>query len=290
MVAVDVMKNGFLVIPFALPSCEKLFESSGAMHYMFVKKHQTKNASESNCLFLVNLPLLASLDSIKSSFGSICSQYDTVAHILQLLYHDEFGLNEIQLSELTSDLVSLDNAEEKRYTPRNTALLQFVDESSLNNCWDALRRYSHKAKSLIQWEFPHPSVSTFTNFYKPLDIEYLKNDIHEHMQLFEQREALAQDEVQSTIVDEDGFTLVVGKNTKSLNSIRRKLLHGNPLFKHVAKAKPPNMITKNAKQDFYRFQMREKKKQEVNELLKKFKEDQERIKVMKAKKKFNPYT
>ena len=91
-------------------------------------------------------------------------------------------------------------------------------------------------------------------------------------------------------MDEDGFTLVVGKNTKSLNSIRKKILNKNPLSKHENKAKPISNIDKKAKKDFYRFQVRKRKKQEINQLLSKFKEDQERIKVMKAKRKFNPYT
>lgn len=110
------------------------------------------------------------------------------------------------------------------------------------------------------------------------------------MALFEQREQQAQEEVQSSIVDEDGFTLVVGKNTKSLNSIRKKIFNRNPLLKHEKPKKMPNMVDKKAKKDFYRFQVRERKKQEINELLAKFKQDQEKIKEMKSKRRFNPYT
>lgn len=109
------------------------------------------------------------------------------------------------------------------------------------------------------------------------------------MSVFEERERQAQEDIQTSVVDEDGFTLVVGKNTKSLNSIKKKILNRNPLSKHENKVKPPSAVDKKAKQDFYRFQVRERKKQEINELLSKFKEDQAKIKVMKDKKKFNPY-
>ncbi|SCV02953.1 LANO_0G01244g1_1 [Lachancea nothofagi CBS 11611] len=302
---VDSMKNGFLVIPFKLNPSDKVknglkdssdrtdsTEADLVAHYMFMKKHLSKNNEEQNCLFLANLPLLTHAENLKKALAEILEQHGAVAHVSQLLHHDEFGLNDIDLSSLTSDLMSTGSAEEKRFTPRNTALLQFVDSASLENAWSALRKYSQereKAK-LVNWSFESPSMETFTNFYKPLDLDYLKEDIYSHMTLFEQREQQAQEETQSSIVDEDGFTLVVGKNTKSLNSIRKKILNKNPLLKHEKIVKPPTMVDKKAKQDFYRFQLREQKKQEISELLKKFKQDQETIKEMKSKRRFNPYS
>lgn len=298
MVHINSMKNGFLVIPFKLPDHPVLSELNNnnnktpACHYMFMKKHQAKQEEELNSIFLVNIPLLTNLESMKSIIQQICSKYDTVSHVEELLYNDEFGLNDVNLSSLTSDLMTIPNdISETRFTPRNTALLKFVDKSSLDNCWNALLKYSNlsNTEKFIIWDYNTPSISTFTNFYKPIDLDYLKEDVHSHLSIFEQREQAAQDEIQGTIVDEDGFTLVVGKNTKSLNSIRKKILQKNPLTKHSTKTKPATMVDKKAKNDFYRFQVRERKKQEINQLLSKFKEDQERIKVMKAKKKFNPY-
>lgn len=298
MVHINSMKNGFLVIPFKLPDHPVLSELNNnnnktpACHYMFMKKHQAKQEEELNSIFLVNIPLLTNLESMKSIIQQICSKYDTVSHVEELLYNDEFGLNDVNLSSLTSDLMTIPNdISETRFTPRNTALLKFVDKSSLDNCWNALLKYSNlsNTEKFIIWDYNTPPISTFTNFYKPIDLDYLKEDVHSHLSIFEQREQAAQDEIQGTIVDEDGFTLVVGKNTKSLNSIRKKILQKNPLTKHSTKTKPATMVDKKAKNDFYRFQVRERKKQEINQLLSKFKEDQERIKVMKAKKKFNPY-
>ncbi|KAI8400770.1 Ribosomal RNA-processing protein 7 (RRP7) C-terminal domain [Nakaseomyces glabratus] len=291
--SIDAMKNGFIVLPFKLPeesSLKGIAERS--FHYIFARKHQTKLDEEKNCLFLVNLPLLANLDSLKKAFNNILERDNSVAHIEQLLHNDEFGLREVDLSPLTSDLMSSEDSNKERFTPRNTALLKFVDEASLNNCWSSIKKYStnsHKKSNYITWEYSSPSISTFTNFYKPLSIDYLKEDIHSYMSVFEERERQAQEDIQTSIVDEDGFTLVVGKNTKSLNSIKKKILNRNPLSKHENKVKPPSAVDKKAKQDFYRFQVRERKKQEINELLSKFKEDQAKIKVMKDKKKFNPY-
>lgn len=259
---------------------------------MFIKKHQSKNEAEQNCLFVANLPLLTRLENFKTGLSRILSQYDAVAHISQLLHNDEFGLSDIDLSSLTSDLMSTGDSEEKRFTPRNTALLQFVDSASVDNAWSALRKYSQEREDskMVSWSFESPSMTTFTNFYKPLDTDYLKEEIYSHMTLFEQREQQAQEEAQASIMDEDGFTLVVGKNTKSLNSIRKKIFNRNPLLKHEKIVKPPSMVDKKAKHDFYRFQIRERKKQEIGELLKKFKQDQEKIQEMKSKRRFNPYS
>lgn len=288
---VTCMKNGFVVIPFKLSKHNSLSEEDTAFHYMFAKKHQSKYENEQHSLFIINIPLLTHLDNLKTAFNGICSRFNTVSHIENLLYNDEFALQEVDLSYLTSDLMSTENPQETRYTPRNTALLKFVDEASVDNCWNALRKYSTgNPESRIEWEYKSPSIATFVNFYKPLDVDYLKEDIFTHMNIFEQREQEALDTIQSSIVDEDGFTLVVGKNTKSLNSIRKKILNKNPLSKHENKIKPPSSVDKKGKKDFYRFQIRERKKQEINQLLNKFKEDQEKIKIMKAKRKFNPYT
>lgn len=285
------MKKGFLVIPFKLPKHKALPSDDAAFHYIFVKKHESPDENEQNSLFLVNMPLLTHLDNLRSVFQKICSNFNTVSHMEELLYNDEFGLQDVDLSALTSDLMSVEDPESKRYTPKNTALLKFVDDSSVSNCFNALKKYSKlDQSSRIEWEYKSPTVDTFLNFYKPLDTDYLKEDIHSHMEIFEQREQEAQNATQSSIVDEDGFTLVVGKNTKSLNSIRKKILKKNPLSKHENKASPPSSIDKKGKEDFYRFQIRERKKQEINQLLNKFKEDQEKIKIMKANRKFNPYT
>ncbi|CCF57687.1 hypothetical protein KAFR_0D00400 [Kazachstania africana CBS 2517] len=293
MVKVDSMKNGFLVIPFKLPkykSVEKVLNKKDAYHYMFFRRHESKNEQEKNCLFVVNIPLLTNLDTLKGIMNKICASNDTVSHIEDLLFNDEFGLQEIDLSSLTSDLMADSSLAEKRFTPRNTALLKFLDEPSLNNCWNSLKRYSkNKPENLLEWAYTSPSISTFVSFYKPLDIDYLKESVYTHLSLFEQREEQAQEDIQRSLVDEDGFTLVVGKNTKTLNSIKKKILNRNPLSKHESKKPILTTVDKKAKKDFYRFQVREHKKQEIDQLLAKFKQDQEKVKIMKAKRKFNPY-
>lgn len=286
------MANGFIAVPFKLPTHPKVHLDSN--HYLYVKKHQPKDPKEQNCLFCVNLPMLTNIEVLKTIVRQLCDKYDTVAHIEELMYNNEFGLDDINLSSLTSDLLrsQIICSTESRFTPKNTSLLRFVDSCSVDNIWNALNKYSKDIKNsdLLIWELNNPGIDTFIKFYKPVDLNYLKEDVYSHLQYFNQFEQAAQDEVQSSIVDEDGFTLVVGKNTKSLDSIKKKILKKNPLSKYDDKPKGKTMVDKKSKEDFYRFQIREKKKIEINQLLTKFKEDQEKIKVMKQKKRFNPYT
>lgn len=91
---------------------------------------------------------------------------------------------------------------------------------------------------------------------------------------------------QRNLVSEDGFTLVVrakrGRNTatgtrgETVQSFRRD---------EAVNIKPK----KKELQDFYRFQIRQKKVGELVELRKKFEEDKKKLQIMKEQRKFRPY-
>ena len=57
----------------------------------------------------------------------------------------------------------------------------------------------------------------------------------------------------------------------------------------VESEKAKSKMKSKEKQDFYRFQIRQRKKEEMNDLLNKFKMDQEKVRVMREKKRFRPY-
>lgn len=283
----SVINNGFLVIPFKLSTQPEIIEDT--KHYLFVKKHSPKDEKEQNCLFCVNLPMLTDIDSLRNMVGKICNNYNTAAYIENWIKHEQFEFDTMRFSSLTNEL---SKGSESHYSPHNTSLLKFVDSFSFDNFWNALKNYSKNAKdsNLISWECNGPSITKFVGHYKPINSEYLKKDVFSHLKAFSESELAAQQEVQSSIMDADGFTLVVGKNTKSLDSIKKKILKKNPLSKYSTKTRAKVVLDKKSKQDFYRFQIRERKKIEITQLLAKFKEDQEKIKVMKQKRKFNPYS
>ncbi|GME97750.1 unnamed protein product [[Candida] boidinii] len=120
-----------------------------------------------------------------------------------------------------------------------------------------------------------------------MDSESLEIESAESVLEFARKEQEAKDEIDNmkTITDEDGFTMVVGSHRKTKTGIMGSLKKTNEIEKEKAVKK----MKRKEKQDFYRFQIREKKKQEMNHLLAKFKEDQERVKEMKEKRRFRPY-
>lgn len=109
-----------------------------------------------------------------------------------------------------------------------------------------------------------------------------------YMHNFSQAEARELSDVKSLAgqVDADGFTLVVSSNRKSRGDIAAPVAM-------TAEEVEANALKKNKKskekKDFYRFQIREQKKQEMNGLLRRFREDQEKIKELRDKKRFRPY-
>ena len=120
-----------------------------------------------------------------------------------------------------------------------------------------------------------------------LDPQELSDSVSQALVQFDEaeRESMEQLQQQALLVDEDGFTMVVGSHRKTKAGImgRQKLASTVEVDKALAKMK------KKEKEDFYRFQLREKKKQEMNDLLSKFKQDQERVRLMREKKRFRPY-
>ncbi|KAI9028595.1 ribosomal RNA-processing protein 7-domain-containing protein [Hyaloraphidium curvatum] len=102
----------------------------------------------------------------------------------------------------------------------------------------------------------------------------------------EERSARLSALAQRNLTDEEGFTLVVrakkGRNTArgrggaTVQSFRRE---------DAAAVKPK----KKELQDFYRFQIRQKKVGELVELRRKFEEDKKKIADMREKRKFRPY-
>lgn len=94
-------------------------------------------------------------------------------------------------------------------------------------------------------------------------------------------------------VDADGFTLV-GSAVKRKGGPLRPEPSGTLSGSGAVNTEDQSSSSKKnkrskEKKDFYRFQIREQKKQEMNGLLKRFREDQEKIKELKEKKRFRPY-
>jgi ribosomal RNA-processing protein 7 len=114
----------------------------------------------------------------------------------------------------------------------------------------------------------------------------LQQQVDEYMEAFAEAEEDKLREVHDaqTQVDDDGFTLVVGSKRKSLGGMAALRTSQDPIAEQSAKKK-----RKKEKSDFYRFQIREQKKQEMNSLLKRFQDDKKKVDELRQKRRFNPY-
>ncbi|KAI8849755.1 ribosomal RNA-processing protein 7-domain-containing protein [Chytridium lagenaria] len=114
--------------------------------------------------------------------------------------------------------------------------------------------------------------------HPPLD--QLEAEVNEFMERFEEmeEEKARQIAARRNLPDEDGFITVTkgpGRKGKAASEASMDKRDRKPKKKEVV--------------DFYRFQMRETKRNQLAELKQKFEEDKSRIEQMKAKRKFKPY-
>ncbi|ODV75671.1 Rrp7p CYBJADRAFT_188757 [Cyberlindnera jadinii NRRL Y-1542] len=279
--------KGFSVVPVELAQSQW---NKKARHYMFIKKHQSNAMKEmaERSLFIVNPPFACTLSTIRQFFKSIASN----SLVENLFINDEDLDYDINLTRLTSDLYDDDKDGQGSLVrlPNGTAIVVFVDKSACSLAMSKLKKYC-KGDELYSWRVCGDETATSIRMAKAyrdrvLSPEETSAEVSLSLQEFEKREAKSIEELgeMKTLVDEDGFTMVVGKNRKTKRGILGKM-SGTSKVKEIEDKK----LKRKEKADFYRFQIREKKKLEMNELLKKFRDDQERIKELKEKKRFRPY-
>lgn len=285
--------KGFVPLPIYIPASAGLPES---VHYCYIKPHVSRNADElaetTRALFLVNPLPYWDLKTAKDLF----SQVNNGCHLESVLTREAAdnsrvsatgsGVNydiHINLSKLTNEQLGKELLKEEQL-PFGSSVITFLDRDGLELFLESLKK-----KRKIVWKGPEQvGTSKYSQIPGLLDRETLEKEVTHSLVEFQAKEKQAEEEVAGmrTVVDEDGFTLVVGKQRKTKADIL------GSMKKKADLEKDENLVKKSKKkekQDFYRFQIRERKKQEMNQLLSKFKQDQEKIKVMREKRKFKPY-
>jgi len=267
--------KGFKVLGLQLPS-------SSALHYIYYKKHESKADKDNRSLFVFNLPIGCDLAVLKKFFAEVSLGASIESYCPSLLtdYPEDIWVN---LSKLTSDL-ELTGDKPGSKIPKNCGIVTFVDKAALSLAFNNL-------KNITQASWP---IKPFdSNYYRTkfadqiLDLEKLSAEVSQSLVDFDAAEAQSIEELQAQteLVDEDGFTLVVGSHRKTKAGILGK----QKLAQTVEADKAKSKLKKKEKEDFYRFQLRQRKKDEMNDLLRKFKADQEKVRLMKEKKRFRPY-
>ncbi|KAG7785591.1 hypothetical protein KL929_001922 [Ogataea haglerorum] len=281
--------KGYTVFPVVFDATK---HTKKTLHYMFVKKHVTKALpeSQSRSLFIVNLPVGTTVKAVRSIFSTIAMGAIVESLATNEHYSERKMINydyEINLTKLTNE--EMTHEEEHPQIPVGCAVVTFVDKNALNLAFGAIKKLVNASNP----KYPVWKSDLVTGYKRytasrRLDSEQLAAQVAQAMADFQQREQQLKEELtnmQST-VDEDGFTLVVGSHRKTKNGILGSLKRAADLEQDEKVVKK---MKKKEKQDFYKFQIRERKKQEMNELLNKFKEDQQRVREMKEKGQFKPF-
>lgn len=288
--------KGFLPLPISIPAVANLEKST---HLCHIKPHMSKDPNEqadtTRSLFLINPLPFWTLDNVRKLFR----QVSTGAHIEKIMVREAIDLSRVTSTgsginyDLHINLSKLSNEEfgneleDFEKLPFGSSVVTFLDRDGLELFLSSLK----KIKKPLIWNLENLQGEVGLSKYTKipyLDRDMLEKEVAKTLSDFQNREKIAEEEVKGMreIVDEDGFTLVVGAQRKTKSEIlgtMKKLADLEQDESHNKKNK------KKEKQDFYRFQIRERKKQEMNQLLSKFKEDQERVKIMKQKRRFKPY-
>lgn len=275
--------KGFQILPINI-------RGTVSTHYVYFKKHDSRtnpDSTNNTSIFLCNLPILSDLQTIKKYFQSVALGA-TIEGYTQSYLTDTTEDVWLDLTKLTSDLPVGNTDETASKLPKNCAVVTFIDKSSFQLAFNSLKRLASSG-TVSTWPMKEITSSYFLNLYKLkiLDKEKLSEKVAQALKDFDnaEQESIENLQNQASLVDEDGFQLVVGSHRKTKAGILGK----QNLASTVESEKAKNKMKKKEKQDFYRFQLRQRKKEEMNELLSKFKSDQEKVRLMKEKKRFRPY-
>ncbi|KAG6544578.1 hypothetical protein Mapa_014000 [Marchantia paleacea] len=119
-------------------------------------------------------------------------------------------------------------------------------------------------------------------------LDVLQKEVDDFMADFDAKEEKARLEKMAA-AEEEGWTLVVGNKGRKKTTDTESGVRVGAISSLAAEEKSKKQSKKETTDDFYRFQRRDARRNEVLELQKKFEEDKKRIAKMREARKFRPY-
>ncbi|KAK0614237.1 ribosomal RNA-processing protein 7-domain-containing protein [Immersiella caudata] len=307
--------GGFSVLPVTIPPLPSFPRS--VLHYLYVRRNAPKipAVDDSRRLFLTNVPVDATEVHLRIVFATLVGvgRFESVtfeedrresrtdaqpAQAARLSAHSKKRKRENEEAERAAEEAAACLPSTWTRPLRksgSTAVVMLADEKSVDQVLKAIAKV-HKSKKYPSWgdvdkfgagKAPPPLGSNWLKAHNRLsypDKDTLQTSIDAFSVLFAKKEQEAAEIAKRmrNEPDEDGFVTVTrgGRNA--------------PASKNEAEEAKRKMIEKDEKKkeeltDFYRFQMREKKKEEQAELLKQFEEDRKKVWAMREKRgKFVP--
>lgn len=303
----------FSVLPLRLPALPSYPHET--THHLYVRRHEPKitTLDDDRCLFVTNVPV----DSTEPHFRDLIATLAGPGKFESIQFEADkrpplASLEPAQAARLTGvasrkrkrdDDESDDEEQEAARIPttwtRNlqrsgsTAVLVLADDKSVDLVLKAITKV-HKMKKWPVWgqgvqDKVPPTGSQWLRAhdklaYPPMEILQQSVDAFFHVYNRKEKEAHGLAKRLRKEPDEDGFVTVTRGGRAA------------PARRDEAEEARNKMLEREQKKkdelgNFYRFQLRERKKAEQAELVKQFDEDRKRVQAMKAKRgRFRPET
>ena len=294
--------SGYTILPLQLPSLPSF--PDGATHYVYLQPHEPRipEPHSARSLFLVNIPINTTETHLRHLFGAQLAS----GRVEQVEFHDapkrkpivpnaaaqgnpHFANNKKRKRIGAEDLeIEIQNIElpqtwdQKLQSSGAHAVVIFVDTASMEASLKAAKRAAKKGIKIVWGEgIGHRLPPLGAERYESHEsLRYpsrsdLLRSVNDYMTTYSRLEEARTRESSKKrqVPDEDGFVTVTGgpKN----NSVVREDEVKELLVKQKEKSK--------GLEDFYRFQMREKRKEKQGELVRRFEEDKKKVEEMKRR-------
>jgi ribosomal RNA-processing protein 7 len=297
--------NSYTILPLTIPPTPAY--PKRVTHTLYLQRHTPKIPTETDArsLFLVNVPIDSTSAHLRAVFTSLIGvgRFESVS-----FEHERNSAttgNELAvvnkksasgskkrkrgseaIEEVQEDLPQIWDRELRR--SGSTAVVVLVDSKSVESTLKAIKKI-HKSKNTKEWpvwgegvedKLPKLGSARYLSHQKMQfpESKVLQINVDAFMTAFNQREEekARMEKRARNVPDEDGFVTVTrGGRT-------------GPARKEDAELKRVEMEERERKKrdnmgDFYRFQMRERRKAEMGELVKRFEEDKRKVETMRGR-------
>ena len=170
------------------------------------------------------------------------------------------------------------------------AYVVFDDEQSVERALNLRKR--KRFWKILDMALKRDSSTGLMRYWELYQIErpssqILQDEVDKYMEIFDETRKKAQEAIEaaSQLPDEDGFVKVVRTGR------RRHVNRQGDLTVTAASAAVTRKLASQEKtiSNFYRFQVRQAKEQQLKELKRKFEEDKRKIALLKASRHFRPF-
>ncbi|KAI9731515.1 MAG: Ribosomal RNA-processing protein 7 [Cirrosporium novae-zelandiae] len=287
--------SGYIIVPITLPKLSSI--STTANHYLYVRRHDPKlpDPDSSRSLFIANIPITVTETHLRHLFSTQL----LAGRVERVDFPDVATKKSVSSStagahkqgkkrkrmEPESIEAELENSslptvwDRELHSSGSAAIVVFVDRASMELSFKAAKKIGKRGTSVVWGEgieekLPALGSARYLAHHRLRypDRSALLNSINDYMTAFSHLEtaranALAQKRQEP---DEDGFITVTrgGRN--------------GPARQEEAREAAEKQKEKNkGLEDFYRFQIREKRKEKQGQLIKAFEEDRKKIDEMR---------